>query len=213
MELTLIRHAESKHFFNRIIAGPLGCQGLTDHGMAQARVLAQRLRETGELDDCQVLLTSPVMRTRQTAAILAQALPHCRIEEEVGLCELLPGEADGLPREEAGRRFGSFDLQSNPHRPIAPGGESWADFIDRARSTMQDLSTRFEGQSVAAVTHAGFIVVSLLVLFDIPRPGTGAWLDPDFTSLTEWQSNAGRWSLVKYNDVYHHLNRGNVPTE
>ena len=203
MKLILARHAESMQFFNRIISGPVGCQGLTEKGFVQAQALAERFRGTGEMKDCRVLLSSPVQRTRQTAGILAAALPGCTVEEDPGLCELLPGESDGMTKEEARARYPSFDLLAYPDRKVAPGGESWLDFTGRVRAVMQGLADRYEGQTVLAVTHAGFIVVSVLVLFDIPRPGTGAYLDPDFTGLTEWNYSAGKWQLGKYNDCYH----------
>jgi hypothetical protein len=62
--------------------------------------------------------------------------------------------------------------------------------------THQRLADRFAGQTVVAVTHAGFVVASLLVLFDIPRPGTGASLEPSYTSLTEWRLSGTRLSQI-----------------
>jgi hypothetical protein len=64
-------------------------------------------------------------------------------------------------------------------------------------------SERFAGQTVVAVSHAGFVVASLLVAFDIPRPGTGARLEPAHTSLTEWRVADAIWTLVRYNDASH----------
>src|SRR2546430_1881588 len=73
----------------------------------------------------------------------------------------------------------------------------------RVSATLERLARRFAGQTVVAVTHAGFIVASVLVLFDIPRPGTGARLDPGSTSLTEWRVAQARWRLVRFNDTSH----------
>jgi broad specificity phosphatase PhoE len=56
---------------------------------------------------------------------------------------------------------------------------------------------------VAAITHGGFIVVSLLALFDIPRPGTGARLHVDYTSFTVWRAANNVWELERYNDAWH----------
>ena len=60
---------------------------------------------------------------------------------------------------------------------------------------------RFAGQTVVAVTHAGFIVASFLVLFDIPRPRTGARVDPTHLSRTEWRVCQGTWKLVRFNEA------------
>jgi probable phosphoglycerate mutase len=208
MRLVLIRHGESDHTSRGIIADVAGCTGLTERGTMQARALAGRLRATGELAECRTLLSSPVPRARQTAEILACALPGAAIEEDDTHCELRPGAADGLSWEAYRATYGHFDLLTPPRRPFAPGGESWVEFIDRVRTTHQRLADRFAGQTVVAVTHAGFVVASLLVLFDIPRPGTGASLEPSYTSLTEWRLSGTTWTLVRYNDtahlIYHH---------
>jgi hypothetical protein len=77
-------------------------------------------------------------------------------------------------------------------------------------------STRFAyypGRTVVAVTHAGFIVTSFLMLFGVPRPGTGARIDPDPASLTTWEYDEVDhvWRLVSYNDTAH-LTRAAAPT-
>ena len=207
MRLILIRHADAWHEMHGVIAGLAGCTGLTDRGITQARTLARRLRTTGELGDCGALLSSPVLRARQTAEIVATALPVRSIEIDGDLCEVHPGEADGLTWHAYRERYGSFDLASFPDRPFAPGGESWSDFVQRVRSTLARLASRFDGQTVVAVSHAGFIVLSLLTLFEIPRTETRARIDPRFTSLTEWIVENGRWMLERYNDTSHLIER------
>lgn len=201
MRLVLIRHGESQHGFQDVIAMPSGCCGLTAHGFQKVRDLADRFRASGEFSDCAALLCSPVLRARQTADVLAGALPVDVIEQDIDLCEIHPGEADGLSWDDYRARYGTFDLVTSPTRPFSPGGESWAEFLERVRVTMDRLAARYAGQTVIAVTHAGFIVASILTLFDIPRPGTGARIDPDYLSLTEWRISGATWSLARFNDV------------
>ncbi len=203
MRLILIRHAESEHSRSGIIAGTGGCTGLTPRGIVQAEALAERLRTTGELGDCHVLLSSPVRRARQTADIVLRALPVSAVEEDSDLCELHPGAADGLPKEVYEDRYGVFDLTSYPNRPFAPDGESWAEFVERVRATQERLARQYAGRTVIAVSHAGYIVVSLLTLFAIPRPGTGARFDPIHTAITEWRVDLTGWVLERYNDASH----------
>jgi broad specificity phosphatase PhoE len=203
MRLVLIRHAESKHAVNNIVGGPLGCQGLTLRGREQAGRLAERLRRTGELADCAALLTSPWRRARETAEILLPSLPVTAVSEEPDLCELLPGQADGLTWDAYRAQYGLFELAAEPERPFAPGGESWLEFHGRVQRTMAGLAEQFAGQTIAAVSHSGFIVVSLLVLFDIPRPGTGARFDVGYTSLTRWRTRESVWALETYNEAWH----------
>src|SRR5258705_12033393 len=128
MRLILIRHAESKHSQNRIIAGGASCTGLTEHGFQQARTLAERLQASGELGQCDVLLSSPVLRAYQTAQILAEKIAK-PVERDFDLREVDPGEAEGLTWMDYQARYGDFDLVANPTRPFAPKGESWSDFM------------------------------------------------------------------------------------
>jgi broad specificity phosphatase PhoE len=178
MRLILIRHGESDQTLRNVIAGWRSCRGLSERGFAQAQLLAYRFRATGEVGDCQAVLCSPVLRARQTTEVLARTLPVGPIEQDRDLCELHPGEADGLSWEAYQATYGAFDLLTSPTRSFAPGAESWVEFVDRVRATLERLARRFAGQTVIAVTHARFIVVSVLVLFAIPRPGTGACFDP-----------------------------------
>lgn len=178
------------------MGGPLGCRGLTACGCQQAERLAQHFHRTGELADCAALLTSPFLRARQTAERLLPALPVTAVTEEAVLCELLPGQADGLTWDAYRAQFGEFDLVAEPERPFSPGGESWLEFCGRVRRTLAALGEQFAGKTVAAVTHGGFIVVSLLALFDVPRPGTGARLHVDYTSLTTWRLSGSVWTLA-----------------
>ena len=203
MRLLLIRHGASHHSAAGLIAMPRDCAGLTDAGLAQVGALARRLAVTGELADTATLLTSPVRRARETADLLRPAFPAATVARQPGLMELLPGAADGLTLARYRAAYGDWDPVARPARPFAPGGESWQDFLARARATLDTLAARHEGATVVAVTHAGFIVATLLVAFDIPRPGTGAWLAPAHTGLTEWRVADGRWELARYNDTAH----------
>jgi broad specificity phosphatase PhoE len=137
MRLVLIRHGESKHVVSNIVGGPLGCQGLTPRGREQAERLAERLRRSGELADCAALLASPWRRARQTAEILLSSLPLTAVSEEPNLCELLPGQADGLNWDAYRAHYGMFDLVAEPERPFAPGGESWLAFNGHSRYSPQ----------------------------------------------------------------------------
>jgi broad specificity phosphatase PhoE len=205
VRLILIRHGESHHTLRGVIGGAAGCTGLTERGIRQAQALAGRLRATSELDDCSALLCSPWPRARQTADILASALSAGLIEEASNLCEVNPGEADGLAWEDYRARYGAFDLQTSPSRPFAPGGESWDEFTVRVRATLDSLRERFDGQTVVAITHAGFVVAAFLGVIDatLRRPGMRLRLDPAHTALTEWRVSGTTWQLARYNDAHH----------
>jgi probable phosphoglycerate mutase len=203
MRLLLIRHAESEHSHSRTIADLLGCTGLTTTGVQQAYSLQKRLRTMPKLATCAALLSSPVLRARQTADIVADSLPQCLVINDADLREIVPGLADGMNWESYRQTYGKFDLLGEPDRPFAPEGESWHGFLARVQTTLERLASQYAEQTVVAVTHAGFIIATLFVLFGIPRPGTGARLDPRYTSLTGWELTGGNWRLERYNDTCH----------
>jgi probable phosphoglycerate mutase len=200
MRLLLIRHAESVHSQLGLVAGERGCLGLTQRGQEQARALRWRL----EFSQADVLLSSTMPRASETARLLAPAVP-AGLRFDRNLCELHPGEGDGLTVAEFTARYGSADPQARPDQPLSPGGESWRDFTRRVGTTLNALAAGYPGQTVAAVTHAGFIVWALVILLGVPRPGTRARIDTGFASVTQWEySEPGRyWTLSSFNDTSH----------
>lgn len=203
--VVLVRHGQADCNVNGVIGGMQGCTGLTNLGVAQVASLADRLAATGELDDVAAVWSSVLRRARQSAEILLPSLgapATLAIREDCGLCELHPGEADGLTWSELDHRYGIVDFDQEPERPVAPGGESWNGFVVRAAEGLDRVVAAHPGQRVVVVCHAGVIAASLLV--HLARPGTGRLvLSTLHASMTEWQVHGGRWTLLRYNDAAH----------
>ncbi len=200
MRLILVRHGHSNHSGENLIAGNVGCKGLTEQGIQQAEILARRLKT--EQPACDVLLSTTVRRAHETATIVGVHMNQ-PVQIHDDLRELLPGDADGLSLTQYRQQYGEFDLATNPDKPFAPNGESWNQFVDRVKTTLNTLSQTYKDQNVIAVTHAGFIVVSFLVLFEAPFFNRRAVIHPDYTSLTEWHVSDNTWQLVRFNDTHH----------
>lgn len=204
--LVLIRHGEAQAAIEGIVAGPTGCTGLSERGRRQAAALAERLQRTEELQGVDAVLTSVLARAVETAAILAPALGGLNGIRDCDLCELHPGECDGLRWEEFQTRYGSR-AQTDPDWPISPGGESLNQFDNRVRMALYGILGRYTGRSVVVVGHGGFIVASALALLGLGglRPRPTFRLDPTHTSITEWESVdlVSTWRLVRYNDSAH----------
>lgn len=200
MRLILVRHGHSKHSVENIIAGNIGCKGLTEQGIQQAEQLAQYLKK--QEASCDLLLSTSVKRAYQTAGIISTQLNR-PIQINDDLRELLPGDADGLTWSEYRQRYTEFDFQTDPDKPFAPNGESWNQFVDRVKTALNTLSQTYADKNVIAVTHSGFIVVAFLVLFQSPFFNRQAVIHPDYTSLTEWQVSGSTWQLIRFNDTHH----------
>ena len=154
-----------------------------------------------------VLLASVLPRAIETASIIAPGLGLEVSGQECDLCEVHPGEADGLTWTEYAARYGSFDMEAEPDRVFAPAGDSWNSFHERVKRTLERVARDHEGQTVVAVCHAGVIMASMRVLLGIPQAGTGARLRPTNTGLTEWEHDRSldRWTLHSFNDAGHLL--------
>lgn len=187
-----------------VVAGPLGCTGLTEQGRAQAAALARRLRAEAQTLD--VLYSSVLARSVETAEIIAPSFGLNDVVQDCDLCELHPGDCDGGDWDDQVRVRGTGG-EWDPDQPMSPGGESLRDFDTRVRTALARLMDLHAGESVAIVTHGGFITAA--VLFFLGLPGVAYKrsfaLTPDYTSITEWSQppESSDWVLDRYNDTAH----------
>jgi len=210
--LYLIRHGQAVSNVEPIMAGMKGDAGLTPLGVAQAERLRDRLTATGEITP-DVFLSSSLPRAWQTAQIIAPALglPPTLDDE---LHEMRPGdEADGLPLDEYKRRFGWVDLETEPERPIDPGGESWVTFTARVSRALSRITAEHANKTIVVVTHGGVIEVLFLHFFQLPldRVPPVSFFTHN-TSLMHWEfdgrAKRSRWRLIQYNDAAHLIGLG-----
>lgn len=131
--------------------------------------------------------------------------PVPEVRTDCGLCELHPGEADGLTWEQFAARFPEPDWDTHPDQPIAPGGESWTSFVLRVADTLADIAARHPGELVVVACHAGVVEASLLAMVPVAggRQGARLQLRTQHASMTTWEVDAGRWRLLGYNDAGH----------
>jgi broad specificity phosphatase PhoE len=209
--MVLVRHGEAVCNVAGVCGGVLGCQGLTARGRGQVEGLRERLAASGELAGADALYASVLPRAVETAELLAPALrrvesgseePPLDVVTECGLCELHPGDADGLSWSEFTDRFGALDWDDDPGQPIAPGGESWTGFVNRVSASLDKLAVDHPGQLVVVACHAGVIEASLLSKLPVAGGLEGARLQlrTDHASMTTWEVDDGRWRLLGYND-------------
>ncbi|HEX2698661.1 MAG TPA: histidine phosphatase family protein [Acidimicrobiales bacterium] len=205
--IVLVRHGEAQCHVDQIVGGLKGCTGLSDLGRRQAVALRDRLAASGELAGADVLYASTLPRAVETAELLAPAFGGVPVEQDEDLCELHPGEADGITWEEFRAQYtwpGGWD--GSFYRPIAPGAESWALFSARVGRALTRLATDHAGRTVVVACHGGVIENSFRALGQLS-------LNPQFlvridnTSITEWESGAEtderRWTLARFNDAAH----------
>ena len=208
--LVLVRHGHARASLDGVVGGARGCRGLTGDGVRQATALRDRLAATGEVR-ADVLLTSTLPRAIETADVIAPAIgAFATRAADCDLCELHPGECDGMTWAEYGEKY-AFDMRAEPDRPLSPGGESLRSFQARVTRAVAAIVEQYDGASVVVVSHGGFISGACHALLGTPGMGdTRAFrLEPENTSLTEWhREDDGQWVLERYNDAAHLQSHG-----
>ena len=206
MRLFLVRHGDAHAGFHGVIGGERGCTGLTALGRAQAEALRDHLADSGRVR-ADVVLASVIPRAIETASIIAPGVGLEVAAHECDLCEVHTGEADGMTWTDYTARYGSFDMEAEPDRAFAVGGESWNAFHERVRRMLDRVAREHEGKNVVAVCHAGVIMAALRCLLGMPHPDQRAQLKPTNTGLTELEHDPvlDRWTLHSFNETSHLL--------
>lgn len=203
--LLFVRHGESVVTFRQVVGGELSCEGLTELGRRQAEALRDRWTSGAELP-LDALWSSTLPRASETAGIVGAGI-GLTVTEHPDLVEQRPGDADGVPFADFTTRFGIPDWESRPHAPMAPGGESVAEFHHRASRAIEEIAAAHRGQTVMVVCHGGVIDAAFRALLDVPRYGHfDLWtLNCSITELSvdDTGDRRGRWRLVRYNDAAH----------
>jgi probable phosphoglycerate mutase len=150
--LILVRHGESEGNVTRIFATTPITLALTALGRQQAREAAAVIQPIAHP---RIVIASPYLRARDTAAIIAEEL-RLPMEIREGLHEREAGEFAGQPYDAIHEAKG-FD----PARPwawIPPGGESYEHVRDRVGPILNELIARFPDDDVIVVSHGGVMV-------------------------------------------------------
>jgi probable phosphoglycerate mutase len=202
--LVVIRHGESRAQVDGIISGHDTCTGLSERGRRQAQALRDRLVAGGELAPTDVVYTSVLARSVETAAIIGPALGDgLEPQAECDWCEIHPGEGEGMLLEDLRRRNLPDPDDGVFHRRV-PGCETWAEFFVRAGSRLRRIAREHPGQSVVVVGHGGTVGASFVALGDQPITRGVAFVHAALnTSITEWLWTGARWDLVRFNDAGH----------
>jgi broad specificity phosphatase PhoE len=161
--ILLIRHAEHADLGRRLSGRREGV-ALSENGCLQARALGARLAGHGLAR----VEHSPLQRTRETAAAIAQG---CALPAPTPVDALLEIDFG----EWTGRAFDSFGEDPawrawNAYRSTArvPGGESMVEAQARIVDYIHAAAARAEGETVAMVSHADMIRAAVAHVLGLP---------------------------------------------
>ncbi|MBP7811446.1 MAG: histidine phosphatase family protein [Candidatus Moranbacteria bacterium] len=186
MRLYLVRHGEAEH--NVLGVGSslpeITERHLTEWGKEQIRLVAESLRDK----HIAAIVSSPILRTRETAAIISEV-----IGVPVDIDDRLHETNLGIFNEKPIRLF--FDKYPNPEMRISPDGkdgvESFIDMRGRLERFLDDLKWHHAGENVVIVSH-GDPLEQLHGILTHESPGIAStgWY-PTKGSCTEMTWNQG----------------------
>ncbi|HSJ18989.1 MAG TPA: bifunctional RNase H/acid phosphatase [Nocardioidaceae bacterium] len=197
--LVLVRHGATDHTNEKRFSGRGGHDpSLNADGLAQVRAVADWLAPLA--DEIDVVVSSPLRRTRETADIIAERLSH-RVEVEEGLAEAAFGTWEGLTFLEVQQAYpddldawlGSLDVAPGRH------GDSFEEMDTRVRRTRDRLLSGYPGKAVIAVTHV--TPIKLLVRMALGAPLDAVYkmeLAPASVTVISWFQD-GTASLRMFN--------------
>jgi broad specificity phosphatase PhoE len=199
--LTLVRHGLSVANRERIVQGQADYP-LSQEGRRQAEALAAHWTQLGVNFD--VIISSPLLRARQTTEILAERL-GASFEQDPCWMERHWGHAQGLPYDEVRDQFlhesrGVFDH-------IFETGESDWEIYQRAADGLRTLLSRPAGRYLI-VSHGGLLNYVMRIVATIPP--AASWsrsvrfhFDNCSTTRIRFDPAENRWTLEALNDRSH----------
>jgi broad specificity phosphatase PhoE len=190
--LSIARHGRTTANASGLLLGRAD-PDLDDLGRAQAALAA------GPLADVELVVTSPLQRTRATAAAVAAASgAEVRVDDR--WIELDYGSWDGVPLAEVpAEQWAAW--RSDPHF-APPGGESLAALGERVADALSAVAADARHARVAVITHVSPIKAAMAAVL-----GVGievSWrCHVDVASLMRVHSRPQGLVLGSFNEVAH----------
>lgn len=149
---TVMRHGESDHNINRILSSDNTVEShLTEQGKRDVIASAKELKERGPID---YIFVSPLIRTQETAALVAQELSISTemIITDDRITEVQGGDLNGKSVDEYRSYFSS--LREKFDRPT-PGekGETAQEMKNRLGDFLYDINSQYKDKHILIVTH------------------------------------------------------------
>lgn len=196
----LVRHGATVLTAEDRFAGSTDVE-LSDEGRSQAAALGERLRQT-RLDG---VYTSPLSRTRETAAIVSGGRREASVHE--GLREISHGHWEGLTRAEVEARYPDeyAAWEADPFTFAPEGGESGAAVLARALPALRTALDAHRGGCLLVVSHKATIRLLLSSLLGFDPRGYRDRLDqaPACLNVLDFRDPVHA-RLMLFNDISHY---------
>lgn len=202
--LYLVRHGATQLSAEDRFAGAVNPE-LSEEGKFQAERLAERLAD----DAISAVYSSPMVRTVQTATILAA--PHkLHLIHRDGLREISHGRWEGMLRKDVEKQFPDeyAAWEEDPFTYAPLGGEAGVNVIARALPVIREIVLNHRGQNVLVVSHKATLRLLISSLLGFDARGYRDRLDqsPACLNVIDFKDPV-RARLMLFNDVSHYMDQ------
>jgi probable phosphoglycerate mutase len=198
--LVLLRHGSTAFTLEKRFSGGGTDPGLAEHGRREAERAATAIAKRWQVD---TVITSPLRRAVETAAIAAQGLGR-PVDTHDGFRECEFGAWDGHTFAEVERHWpAELEAWLGSTEVAPPGGESFDAVGERVAAARDQVVKQHAGQTVLVVTHV--TPIKMLVQFALGAPPAALFrmeLDPASVTLIDWYPDTMA-SMRAFNDVSH----------
>ena len=163
--LTLVRHGQTDWNKNGIMQGQKDVP-LNGNGEAAAKKLAEKIKD----EKFDVIITSPLKRTSQTAELLNSY--GARIIEDDRLKERGYGKFEGMKTSEVLKKhpeIKTFKVNGLPYWIDVPTAETYDQVKARVKDFIEDVKTKYAGKKILVVSHGDTLDMFYAVLNDLPN--------------------------------------------
>ncbi|HEY3109411.1 MAG TPA: histidine phosphatase family protein [Chloroflexota bacterium] len=190
--ILLVRHADV-HNPEHVFYGRLPRFRISELGRRQAAFVRDRLADA----PIACFYTSPMLRARLTAQVLAEAHPGVPVRRAIELTEVRTGWMGAANASLPAR----INLYEPPH---SQGDETIPEVARRVDRLISRLARRHAGQKICCVSHGDPIVIAHALYKRLPLKLDSIRMDwyPQKGSLTTLRFEAGAdWPTVEYIDL------------
>lgn len=165
INITLIRHAQTDWNKQHIMQGQTDIP-LNEKGKEQAK----ELRELIKKEKIDLMIISPLTRTRQTAEIINSK--NLEIIEDDRLKERFYGKFEGKKTEDILKNhpeITTFEVNGCPYWIDVPTGESYQELRTRVEEFLEDVKNKYAGKNILIVSHGDTLDMFYAAINKVPN--------------------------------------------